>query len=66
MADLKEQRASVKFCFLLEKTAAAAVTMLGEVFKDKAMVKHKCMSGLIISSDLKYLLKTSRIVATVP
>jgi hypothetical protein len=28
MAELKEQRASIKFCFLLGKTAAETVTML--------------------------------------
>ena len=36
MADLKE-RACVKFCFLLEKTAAETVMMLNEAFKDEAM-----------------------------
>ena len=38
MADLKE-RVSVKFCFLLGKTAAEGVTMLEEVLKDKAVGK---------------------------
>jgi len=36
MADLKEQRASIKFCFLLGKTAAETVTMLREAFKEEA------------------------------
>jgi hypothetical protein len=39
MADLKEQRVFVKFCFLLGKTAAETVTMLKEAFKDEAMGK---------------------------
>jgi len=34
MADLKEQRVCIKFCFLLEKTAAETVTMLLEPFKE--------------------------------
>jgi len=38
MADIKE-RVSVKFCFLLGKTAAEAVTILEEAFKGKAMDK---------------------------
>jgi len=37
MADLKEQRASIKFCFLLGKTAAETVTMLREAFKEEAL-----------------------------
>ena len=36
MADLKKQRASIKFCFLLGKTAAETVTMLREAFKEEA------------------------------
>jgi len=37
MADLKEQRVCIKFCFLLGKTAAETVTMLREAFKEEAM-----------------------------
>jgi len=38
MADLKEQRASIKiFFFQLGKTAAATVTMLQEAFKEEAL-----------------------------
>jgi hypothetical protein len=37
MADLKEQCASIKFCFLLGKTAAETVTMLREAFKEEAL-----------------------------
>jgi len=37
MADLKEQRVCIKFCFLLGKTAAETVTMLWEAFKGEAL-----------------------------
>jgi len=37
MADLKEQRVCVKFCFLLGKTAAETVTMLRGAFKEEAL-----------------------------
>jgi len=37
MADLKEQRVCIKFCFLLGKTAAETATMLREAFKEKAL-----------------------------
>jgi len=36
MADLKEQRVCIRFCFLLGKTAAETVTMLRETFKEEA------------------------------
>ena len=36
-ADLKEQRVCIEFCFLLGKTAAETVTMLGEAFKEEAL-----------------------------
>jgi len=36
MADLKEQRVCIRFCFLLGKTAAETVTMLPETFKEEA------------------------------
>ena len=64
-ADLKEC-VSVKFCFLLGKTAVETVTMLKEDAKDKYMSKHKCMSGLIISKEMKCLLKANHIVAPIP
>ena len=37
MADLKEQRVCIEFCFLLGKTAAETVTMLQEAFKEEAL-----------------------------
>jgi len=37
MADLKEQRVCIRFCFLLAKTAAETVTMLREAFKEEAL-----------------------------
>jgi len=37
MADLKEQRVCIKFCFLLGKTAAETVTMLREALKEEAL-----------------------------
>jgi len=36
IADLKEQRVCIKFCFLLGKTAAETVTVLREAFKEEA------------------------------
>ena len=37
MADLKEQRVCIKFCFLLRKTAAETVTMFRGTFKEEAL-----------------------------
>ena len=39
MADNKEQRVCVKFCFLLGKSAAETVLMLQEAFKEEALSK---------------------------
>jgi hypothetical protein len=39
MGDHKEQRACLKFCFLLEKTAAEIIVMLQQAFKDDAFGK---------------------------
>ena len=39
MTERKEQRAAVKFCFLLGKTAAETVAMLQTAYKDVAMSK---------------------------
>jgi len=37
MADDKEQRVCVKFCFVLGKSAAETVLMLQEAFKEEAL-----------------------------
>ena len=37
MADNKEQRACVKFCFLLGKSVAETVLMLQEAFKEETL-----------------------------
>jgi len=37
MADNKEQRVCIKFCFLLGKSAAETVLMLQEAFKEEAL-----------------------------
>jgi hypothetical protein len=39
MADKKEQRVCVKFCFLLGKSAVETVLMLQEAFKKEALCK---------------------------
>jgi len=39
MADNKEHRMCVKFCFLLGKSAAETVLMLQEAFKEEALSK---------------------------
>ena len=39
MADNKEQRLCVNFCFLLGKSAAETVLMLQEAFKEEALSK---------------------------
>uniref|UniRef100_T1HFL5 HTH_48 domain-containing protein n=1 Tax=Rhodnius prolixus TaxID=13249 RepID=T1HFL5_RHOPR len=39
MASLSEQRAALKFCFLLGKNAAESVLMLKTAYKDDAMGK---------------------------
>jgi len=51
MADNKEQRECVKFCFLLEKSAAETVLMLQEAFKKEALSRtqvykwYSCFKG---------------------
>jgi hypothetical protein len=50
----------------LGKTAAEIVTMLKEAFKDETMGKHKGMSGLIVSKEVKCLLKTNHVLAALP
>jgi hypothetical protein len=41
MADHKEQRVCVKFCFMLGKTAAETVGMLRQAFNDDALGKSQ-------------------------
>ena len=56
MADNKEQRLCVKFCFLLGKSADETVLMLQEAFKEEARIlccyRHK-------STPMKTVLSTS-------
>jgi len=40
MADNKEQRVWVKFCFLLGKSAAGTALILQEAFKEEALSKY--------------------------
>jgi len=51
-----------KFGFLLGKTAVETVTMLKEAVKNKSMIKHNCMGGLIISKEVECLLKTNHVI----
>ena len=44
MADLREQRASVKFYFLLGKTAVEIVIMIKTAYKEDAVGKHNFTS----------------------
>ena len=50
MADNKEQRVCVKFCFLLGKSAAETVLMLQEAFEEEALskiqMKGKCFADV--------------------
>jgi len=46
MADLKEQRVCIEFCFLLGKTAAENVTMLREAFKEEALSQARVYEWL--------------------
>jgi hypothetical protein len=55
-----------KFGLLLGKTAVETVTTLKEAVKFKSMSKYKCMSGLIISKEVKCLLKTNHVVDPLP
>ena len=45
MAEKLEQRAVVKFCFLLGKTAGETVVMLEKAYKEVALGKHKFTTG---------------------
>ena len=41
MADCREQRAAVKFCFLLGKSAAETIVMLKTAYGDAALSKTR-------------------------
>ena len=41
MADCREQRAAVKFCFLLGKSAAETIVMLQTAYGDAALSKTR-------------------------
>ena len=41
MADYREQRAAVKFCFLLGKSAAETIVMLKDAYGDAALSKTR-------------------------
>ena len=60
MADLKEQRASIRFCFLLGKTAAETATMLREAFEEEALSQAGFTNGFLGSNVVTCLLKTNR------
>jgi len=63
MADNKEQRVCMKFCFLLGKSAAETVLMLQEAFKKEALVRLKCTSGIHVPKGVKYHVRTSQDLA---
>jgi hypothetical protein len=58
MADNKEQRVCMKFCFLLGKSAAETVLMLQEAFKEEAL-RFKCMGRIHVSKGVKCYVRTS-------
>jgi len=62
MADNKEQRVCVKFCFLSRKSAAEIVLMLQEAFKEEAL-RIKCTSGIHVSKRVKCHVRTSQDLA---
>ena len=61
MADNKEQRVCVKFCFLLGKSAAETVLMLQEAFKEE--VRLKCTSGIHVLDGVKCHVSNSQDLA---
>jgi hypothetical protein len=60
MANLKEQRICVKFCFKLGKTASETHEMLKTAFGDNAMGEHKLLNG---SLDSKFEKTRSKILS---
>jgi len=59
MADFKEQRICIKFCFDLKKTALEIHRMLQEAFRDNAMSQSKLFYGTNASRKDEPLLTTS-------
>jgi len=59
MADNKEQRVCVKFCFLLGKSAAETVWMLQEAFKDEAVSKSQVYEWYWRLKGVKCYVRTS-------
>jgi len=59
MAELKERRVYIEFCFLLGKTAAETVTMLREAFKE-TLSQQGFTNGFLGSNVVTCHLKTNR------
>jgi len=55
MADVKEQRICIKFCFKLNKTAAETHRMLKEVFGEQALNQARNLSGLTLRLLMSYI-----------
>ena len=55
MADSREQRMGVKFCFLLGKTGTETIEMLKTAYKNDAIRKPKCLSGFTVSKKVKLM-----------
>ena len=67
MADLREQRACIKFCFKLGKTATECYEMLKTAFGEQAMVVPKHFSGFpgLMQTELR-LMMTNALVNQCP
>jgi len=63
MADNKEQRVCVKFCFLLGKSAAETVLMLQEAFKEEALSKTQVYEWYSHFKGVKCHVRTSQDLA---
>jgi len=60
IADLKEQRVYIKFCFGLGKTAVETVTLIREFAKKKFWARQGFTNGVVASNVLTCDLKTNR------
>ena len=63
MADNKEQKVCVKFCFLLGKSAAETVLILQKLLRKKLQVRLKCTSGIHVSKGVKCHVRTCQDLA---